>query len=68
MSNLPAKYDHSRKFQRDPHQDKIAGVCVGLETGTGIPALVWRRGFLVAFFGWGEGIKVTSLKEAKALL
>jgi phage shock protein PspC (stress-responsive transcriptional regulator) len=33
----------------------VAGVCGGLAAWSGVPALVWRIGFLVALLGYGVG-------------
>lgn len=59
--NLPAKYEKPRGFLRDSESGKVAGVCAGLENGTGVPALAWRLGFLLTTFFWGVGIPIYAM-------
>ena len=46
-----------KKLYREPNEGFVGGVCAGLETHTGIDALVWR---LAALFIPGRRIHVSS--------
>lgn len=59
MSNLPAKIEkRSLKLYRDPEHKKLAGVCSGLAKWTGVPAVIYRLGFILTTLLWGAGLPI----------
>ena len=50
-----------RGLYKDPANGKIGGVCSGLAQWTGVPAVFWRLGLVLAFFGWGTGLVLYAL-------
>jgi len=60
VSNLPARRE-PRGLYKDPEKGKIGGVCSGLARWTGVPAVFWRLGLVVAFLGWGVGLVLYAL-------
>lgn len=63
MSRQPEKYKRGEIACRasgglylETEGSKLAGVCAGLAVWTGIPAILWRLGFVAATLTVGAGI------------